>query len=141
MKNQIMEQFLKKYSFEAPGSMVERQLKVLMDRATNELLSKGVNQEEIEKHKEKLTDQLAKEAENKVKIYFILDRIANEEKVEVTEADIDIWLQRLSVNYSQPVEEVKKYYTENNLIEGLKEQLREEKTLDFLVDEAVVTVE
>ncbi|MGB2600608.1 MAG: trigger factor [Candidatus Omnitrophota bacterium] len=139
MKNQIMEQLLKKYSFDIPESMVKRQLKVLMDRAEADLLQKGVDKESIEGHKEKLKDQLAREAEDKVKIYFILDEIASVEKIVVEDEEIEEWLKGLAASYSQKYEDVKKYYEEHNLMDGLKEQLREEKTLDFLVEEASVT--
>lgn len=139
MKNQIMEQLLKKYVFEIPASMVKRQLKVLMDKAESDLLQRGVDKESIESHKDKLKDQLTREAENKVRIYFILDEIANAEKVVVEDEEIDEWLKGLAVSYGQKHEDVKKYYEEHNLLDGLKEQLREEKTLDLLVEEANVT--
>ena len=139
MKNQIMEQLLKKHSFDMPATMVERQLKVLMERAENDLRSKGVSNEAIEEHKEKLKKQLAKEAENKVCLYFILDVIADQEKVEVTDEEEDEWLKSLAASYSQPFDKVKKYYQDNNLLDGLKEQLREDKTLDLLLEEATIT--
>ncbi len=140
MKNQIMEQLLSKSAFDLPESMVERQLKVLMDKAENDLASKGIEKEAIDSHKDKLKEQLAKEAENKVKLYFMLDTIADEEKVEVEDAEIDVWLQAMAQNYNQPVEKVKKYYEEHDLLGGLIEQLREDKTLDLLVSEASVSV-
>ncbi len=138
MKNQIMEQLLKKHSFDLPASMVNRQLKVLMERAESELASKGVGKEAIESHKEKLKEQLFKEAENKVRIYFMLDDIAGREKIDVTDEEVDNWLRSLAASYNQPFDKVKEYYLEHDLIGGLKEQLREEKTLDFLLDEAVI---
>ena len=52
--------------------------------------------------------------------------------------DIDDWLKTLAASYNKPFEEVKKYYEERDLIGGLKEQLREEKTLDLLLAEAVI---
>lgn len=138
MKNQIMEQLLKDHSFDLPGSMVARQLKVLMEKSENELTRKGVDAGTIESHKEKLKDQLSKEAENKVKLYFILGTIADRENIDVTDEETDNWLRPLADTYKQPFEEVKKYYQEHDLIDGLKEQLREEKTLDLLLSEAVI---
>ncbi|MBD3380274.1 MAG: trigger factor [Candidatus Omnitrophica bacterium] len=139
MKNQIMEQLLKKHPVEAPGTMVDRQLKVLMEKAENELLQKGVGKEAIGAHKDKLEKQLRVEAENKVKLYFILEGIAEKEKISVSEEDVDGWLGNLSAAYNKDFEEIKKYYEEHDLIAGLREQLREEKTLDFLLDEAVIS--
>jgi len=139
MKNQIMGELLRRHSFALPPTMVKRQLKVLMDRAENELTKKGVDKDAIKSHEDKLTAQLNVEAENKVRLYFILDAVADRENIEVTDEEVDNWLSALAGSYNQPFEEVKKYYEEHDLIGGLKEQLREEKTLDFLLSEAAVS--
>ncbi|MFH1665298.1 MAG: trigger factor [Candidatus Omnitrophota bacterium] len=139
MKNQIMEQLLAAHSFDIPETMVERQLRVLVEKAENELLQKGVAKAEIEGYQEKIKGQLRKDAENKVRLYFIFSRIADQEKVEVTDEDIDGWLKALAASYNQPFEEVKKYYQERDLMDGLREQLREDKTLDLLLSEAAVS--
>lgn len=139
MKNQIMEELLSKCFFKVPETMVAKQLKVLMDKAKNDLLSKGVDEKAIEEHRDKLQEQLGKEAENKVRLYFILDEVADREKVEVTDEEVDAWLGALGANYNQDLDSVKKYYEEHDLMGGLREQLREDKTLDMLVSEASVT--
>ncbi|MFH1304865.1 MAG: trigger factor [Candidatus Omnitrophota bacterium] len=138
MKNQILTQLLGKNSFDLPESMIKRQFKVLMERAGGELAQKGMDEAAIESHKEKLKDSFLKEARNKVQAYFILDEIARRENVEATDADVDEWIKALARSYNQPFDEVKKYYSEHGLMGGLKEQLKEEKTLDFLLEEAHV---
>ena len=138
MKNQIMEELLKKNTFDVPESMVERQLDVLVEKAQNELAQKGVDQKTIESEKDKLKESLKKDAENKVRLYFILDRIASEEKIAVEDNEVEDWIRALADSYKQPFENVKKYYEEKNLLPGLKEQLREDKTLDFLLSEASI---
>ena len=138
MKNQIIEDLLKKHSFELPPSMVKRQLKVLIERAENELKSKGVEKNLIDEHKEKMKEQFTKEAQDKVKLYFILDGIAMKENVEVSEEEVDLWFQSLAASFNKPLEEVKKYYSEHDLLGGVMEQLREDKTLDLLLTYADV---
>jgi trigger factor len=139
MKNQIMQELLDKCPFKVPGTMVAKQLKVLMDKARTDLLSKGVDEKAIAEHSAKLEEQLGKDAENKVRLYFILDKVGDLENVEVSDEEVDTWLGALAANYNQSLDSVKKYYEEHDLIGGLREQLREDKTLDFLVSEATVT--
>ena len=136
MKNQIMEQLLKKHVFDLPLGMVTRQLKVLTQRMEEELTRKGVNKKTIEEHKEKFKKELQKEAENKVRLYFILDKIAKIEEISAGEKDVDVWIAALAESYQKSFDEVKKYYKEHDLIDGLREQLGEEKTLDFLLEKA-----
>ncbi len=139
MMNQVMDQLLKNHSFDLPDSMVKRQLDVLVDKAENELAQKGVDKAAIDSRKDELKKQLAVEAENKVKLYFILSEISLKENVDVSEQEIDDRLKSIADSFKQPYEKVKEYYEEKDLIGGLREQLREDKTLEFLLQEANVT--
>ncbi|MFH1877833.1 MAG: trigger factor [Candidatus Omnitrophota bacterium] len=136
MQEQIVTQLLKKHDFDLPPSMVKRQFKVLTERVEEELKKKGIEKEVIESHKEKMKEQLQSEAEDKVKLYFILESIADSEKIDVTDEDINEWLKSLAAAYNQSFENVKKYYDQHELIGGVKAQIREQKTLDALVEQA-----
>jgi len=140
MENQILEEMLKKNPVALPESLVKRQMKVLMDRAEDDLAKKGLDKGSIESHRDKLKAQLRKEAEDKVKAYFLLSAVADRENIEVTDEETDNWLSSLAASYNKPFEDIKKYYEQHDLIGGLREQLREEKTLDFLLSEAAVTI-
>ncbi len=139
MKNEIIESLLKGNAFDVPESMVKRQLKVLLERAENDLLKKGVSEAAISGKKEELSAKLHKEAENKVRAYFLLDFIANAENIQVSAEEIDNSIRSLAESYNKEFDEVRKYYEEHNLMGGVKEELREEKTLDLLLSEAEKT--
>ncbi len=139
MKDQIVEFLLKKYSFDLPPTMVNRQLEVLLAKAEEDLASKGIEKSAIESNREDLKKKLLDDAKDKVKLYFILDKIAEQESIAVSAEDSDEWLKALAASLNRPFESVSKYYEEHDLIGGLNEQLREEKTLGFLLDEALVT--
>lgn len=140
MKNQIIDHLLKKHEFNVPESMVKRQTEVLMNKAKEDLLEKGVSAEAIESEKANLTAKIVPEAKNKVKLYFILDAVAGKENIEVSDDDVERWIQSIADYYRQPVDEVKKYYQDNDLLGGVKEEIREDKTLDLLLEKAVKDV-
>ncbi len=139
MKNQILEKLLKDNKFTVPGTLVERQKTVFEKRLEAELLKKGINKEEAEKKVLELGAKLLEDAKSKVQLYFILDEIASSEKIEVTKSDIDEKFRALASYYNQPETEVRKYYENENLIGGLEEELKEEKTIDLLLARANVT--
>lgn len=139
MKDQIVEFLLKKHSFDIPPTMVDRQLEVLLAKAEEDLVRKGADKSAIESNREDLRKKLLGSAKDKVKLYFILDKIAEQENIAVSEEDSEEWLKALATSLNRPFESVKKYYEEHDLIGGLNEQLREEKTLELLLDEASVT--
>jgi trigger factor len=136
LKGQIIEHLVKKHNFDLPGSMVKRQLDVLVERAKQDLIEKGVDERTIDSERDKLQERLAASASDKVKLYFILDAIAREEEIAVTDEDVDNWIKRTSDHYRQPFDEVKAYYVENDLMGGVKEEIKEAKTLDLILEKA-----
>lgn len=76
---------LTKTDFRMPVSLVERQLKEMVGQAKMDLALKGVAQEEIEHHQDKLNEQLKPEAEQRVKVYLLLEAIAKKENIALDE--------------------------------------------------------
>jgi trigger factor len=140
MKNQVIDYLLNKNSFDVPASMVTRQKHVLLERAQEDLKNKGADETFIKENLDKLAENVQTEAEKKVRLYFMLAKIAADENVSVDENEIDDWLTNLAKQYSKELADVKKYYQENNLIGGIEEQLSEDKTLELLLEHAVITV-
>jgi trigger factor len=136
LKNQVAQKLLKDTSFEVPATMVKRQLEVLLKQYESDLERKGVDKNTIQQNRPELEKKLEKTAREKVKLYFILDAIADKENIEIKESEVDDWLKALAGSYNKKFEEVKKYYREHDLLQGVAEELREAKTLDMLVEEA-----
>jgi len=65
--------------FKMPASLLERQLKEMVAQAKMDLALRGVAQEEIEHHQDKLAEQLRPEAEQRVRVYLLLESIARKE--------------------------------------------------------------
>ncbi|HRR39676.1 MAG TPA: hypothetical protein P5244_00445, partial [Syntrophales bacterium] len=78
--------------------------------------------------------------ERMVKTSLILDSIARKENIEVTESDIDERLKRVSDHYGEDVESIRRLYEKNDLLDRLRGDLREEKTLDFVLSKAKINV-
>ena len=76
---------LAKTDFRMPASLVERQLKEMVAQAKMDLALRGVAQEEIEHHHGKLNEQLKPEAEQRVRVYLLLEAIAKKENIALDE--------------------------------------------------------
>jgi len=79
--------------------------------------------------------QYKDEAYNRVKTQLVLEKIASEEKIEATEEDLEKEYARMAEQYKQDVEKVKENYKGRE--QGLKESIAIQKTIDFLMDNAV----
>ena len=139
MKNQILDKLLKDYKFSIPPSMAKRQFEILEKQLEEKLLSQGIHKDSVEEQKKGLEPKLREDADNKIKLYFILDAISGNENTTITEEDIEERLQMIAQMSGQTLDSVRQYYEKNHLIEGLWEQLKEEKTLDLLLREAEIS--
>jgi len=71
-------------------------------------------------------------ARREVKASLILDKIAEGEKIEVPDEDIDRELEAIAKQSQQPVEAVRSRLTENGGLDRIRTRLRNDKALDFL---------
>ncbi|MDD5440121.1 MAG: trigger factor [Candidatus Omnitrophica bacterium] len=141
MKNQILEKLLKAYAIHVPPSMARRQLDILMKHLEEDLMSRGIPKDSVEAKKKEFEPKLKEDAVNKVRIYFILDTIADKENIKLKESDVDERIQKIADTYKQDAKTVRQYYETNDLIDGLLEQIREEKTLEWLLANADIRTE
>jgi trigger factor len=67
-----------------------------------------------------------------VKASLILEKIADQEKIEASDADLEAEVERLAQQSRQPVEAVRKKLADDGTLARVRERLRNEKTLDYL---------
>jgi len=68
------------------------------------------------------------EALSEVRASLILDRIADAEKVEVSESDVDRELLMLSLQSREPLETLRERLTQDGTLNRIREQMRRERT-------------
>jgi trigger factor len=127
--NTIMGQLLASHDFPLPATMVEGEINHLVD---------DVAGPQTEKPESELRESFRAEAESRVKGALLIEAIAKAEKITATPADIAVELEILARRYGQPVAKIRKALG-NNLL-SLMDGIVRTKTLDFLIDQAVVTV-
>ncbi|MBL7158393.1 MAG: trigger factor [Candidatus Omnitrophica bacterium] len=139
MENQILEKLLKEHKFPVPENIVKRQKEYLEKRLRQELSRNGVSTEEINERLKKADNELAMDAVNKVRVYFLLDEIALKDGVSVTAKDLEKRIAEISQSAGRPEKEIKENYEKEGLLNGLVEEIKETKTLEMLLKEAKIT--
>jgi trigger factor len=139
-RRQVTEQLGAKVDFPVPDSLVEAETQSVLRNFLEEQMRRGVPAEQFEKDKKELFESARKAAHNRVKMQLILAKIAEQEKVEVTNDDLNNFLYREAQRSGQKPDKLAK-----NLA-GDREQLRSvqqsiifDKAVDFLVSKAKVT--
>lgn len=136
LENQIFDNLLKTHPFEVPPSLVERQTQRLVENAKLRLIYQGYKKEDLDKEDEQLKKAVYEDARMNVRLFFILEEIARQEKIEVDDKDLEERIELLAKNTKQDAAEVKKKLNEQNLLENLREQMVQDKVVGFLLKEA-----
>ncbi|MCL6464278.1 MAG: trigger factor [Bacillota bacterium] len=134
-KDKIIETLLGRFSFPVPESLVQQQVDARLDRGLRALAAQGMRTDDMRKlNFERLREAQRDAAVNEVKGSLLLDRIAEEEKVEVTDAELDRELELYSMQTREPLENLRRQLTENGGIARIREQIRREKTGNLLYE-------
>jgi trigger factor len=141
LASQLLELLLEANKFNLPASMVDRSVKDLEVRFTSGLKQRGARKEEIEKSSDVIKKRAGEEAEKQVKTYFILGKIAQNENIEITDAQIDKHIENLARQWGQDFEKIKKNFQDRHLVEEVRLELREEKAMEFLLQNAQIEEE
>jgi len=80
--SQVKKHLLKAVNFDLPKDGIDRHHKELVAREVNNLRLRGISGEDIDKYKKDLEDKLRPLAEDEVKLYYILEAVANAEGIK-----------------------------------------------------------
>ena len=87
VENQVAEHLLKKAKLTTPASLVKKQLAHRFEDIRRRLASQGLSPEEIKKKEDEIRPQLEESVEKDIRIYLILDKIAEQEHIPVKEEE------------------------------------------------------
>ncbi|MBV9435152.1 MAG: trigger factor [Acidobacteria bacterium] len=132
-KDKLVEELVSRNQFPVPESLVEHQVTARLERGFRALAAQGMRPEDMRKMDfGRLRSAQRDAAVREVKASLILEKIAEKEKIETSDAELDTEIERLAQQSRQPTEAVRKKLTDDGALERMRERIRNEKTLDFL---------
>jgi trigger factor len=137
-KEKLLVLLREKHPFAIPKSLIERQVQHIMTRTELQMARQGLKLDSAGIDTQKIRESLTPTAENEVRGSLILEKVAEAEKLSVSEDEVEQRLQRLATQLNQRVEAVKNYYEKKDRLEDLRALMLEEKTLDFLLSKAKI---
>lgn len=138
-ENQLLARLAQDNVFAVPASFVKRQIESMVENSKQKLIEKGFKKEELDKKDDEFRAKYKDDAVRQVRLLFILDEIAGNEKIEVTEADLASAFASIAARAGRTEKEVKDYYEKEEMLDSLAEKIREEKTIEFLLKHADIT--
>jgi trigger factor len=132
-KDKLIAELIKRNDFEVPEALVERQVDVRIERGLRALAAQGMRAEDLKKMDlERLRAAQRDQALQEVKASLLLEKIAEEEKIQVEDQEIEREVEALASQSKQTPEAIRARLTEDGVLDRIRIRLRSEKTLDFL---------
>ncbi len=123
----------KKHDFDLPAGLVEEQLNNLWAE-TEEELKTNPNKFKNDKEKERAKDKKREIAERMIRCGMVLNEIAQKNKIEATNDDINKELGKILARFPNQEKAVLEYYQKNSgAVQQLKGSIIEEKAIDFIL--------
>jgi len=132
-KDKLVAELVKRNDFEVPEALVEHQIDIRLDRGLRALAAQGMKTEDMKKMDlNRLRGGQRDQAVQEVKAALLLEKIAEEEKIEVSDAEIDREVVALAEQSKQTPEAIRSRLTRDGALDRIRNRIRNEKTLDFL---------
>jgi trigger factor len=132
-KDKLVAELVKRNDFEVPEAMVDRQIDLRLERGLRALASQGMRADDMKKMDlNRLRAGQRDQALQEVKASLLLDRIAELEKIEVGDEEIDQEIEALATQTKQTSEAVRARLTRDGALDRIRNRIRNEKTLNFL---------
>jgi trigger factor len=132
-KDKLVAELVKRNELEVPESMIDRQVDLRLERGFKALMAQGMKSEDIKKMDfARLRLGQRDQAVQEVKASLLLEKIADEEKIEVGDEEIEHEIEALATQSKQKPEEIRARLTRDGALDRIRNRIRTEKTLDFL---------
>ena len=134
----IMESLLKSVDVPVPKRLRDRRVQGMVEDAKNQFKADNMTDEEERNLDGNLRKDFEPRAEERIKGEIIIKKIADIESISVNDDEVHDRMKKMAEDARRSYEEIEKFYSEYNMIENLRANIMEDKTLNFLRDNAVI---
>jgi trigger factor len=135
LNEQVFSALLERVSFELPQAMVDYELEHIIADTERSFASSNMRMEDAGLTREGLAEQYRETAEKQVPRHQILDKIIEQEKLEVSDEEMAAGFDDMAKSIGQPVEQIKAYYDASpDKIDLFKHTLLEKKAIELIID-------
>ena len=138
-RRQVLDKITESADWDLPEEMVLKQVENALRREILEMQQAGFTSEEIRSRENEIRQQAVSTTERALKEHFVLDKIVNTEKIEVTAEEIDVEIQLMAMQRGESARRVRARMEKSGMDENLAAQILERKAVDFILDKAKFT--
>jgi trigger factor len=136
IRSQIVRALLDAVTFDLPESTLQQETRNVVYDIVADQQKRGASKDAIDKAKDEIYAIAGQSARERLKIGFLVKRIADKEGIRASEQDINLRLIALAQSYQVPVDKFVKDVQEKDGLPEIYQQLIHEKVMDFLHENA-----
>lgn len=141
LRSEVMRQLVEAHPFEVPETLSEHQANHRLQSAVRDMMERGIDPRAQEINWEGVRGQLKAQAEFDVRGSMLLEMVAEKEKIEVSDEEVEAEINSIAEASRQAPEQVRAALTKQGGTTSIADRLRNRKALDLLVENARVTDE
>jgi trigger factor len=139
LREQIGQYLIDNTDLDIPEGLSQRQTDRSVTRRMIEMYQAGLPQAEIDKQMDELRSKAHEQAVRDLKLFFVLEKIAEQREIAVTEEEINGAIAEMARQSNQRFDRVRDNLSKGDGLATLYLQLRDQKVLDALLADAEIT--
>lgn len=133
---QVLDKITESATWELPEQLVLRQTENALRREMLEMQQAGFTTHEIRARENEIRQRAVSTTRQALKEHFVLDKIATNESIEVTQSDLDAEIQLMAMQSGESARRVRARMIKNGMIDNLEAQVRERMAIDLILEKA-----
>jgi trigger factor len=135
-REQVMQHIAAASSWELPNDLLLRQARKAMARRVMEMRADGIPEDEIAARQRLLQQDILRTTALALKEHFVLQKLAEVEKIEVSDDDMNEEIERIASQGDESPRRVRARLEREDLLDALAAEMIERKALDLILDGA-----
>ena len=138
MRDQVNKFLMDSIKIELPAKMSLKQTQRVVQRRASDLLMRGMPMAQVEANIEKIKSGAEEAAAAELKSFFILDKIAANENIEVSDSELNGQVAMVAMQTGERPEKLKQTMSKDGTLMNMYLKMRENKALDKLLENAKI---
>jgi len=134
----LIQRIVNQTNFELPEELLTNEIQGQADALVEQGVNSGMTEEQIAEQQSEIFNVAGQRANNSLRSNFILQKIAEAENIEVTDEELLEHLGKIAVQRKQPLKKLVGDLSKENRIPGIRNSLLVGKTIDFVVEHAII---
>ena len=142
-EEQLLHALVSAHEIPLPPSLVEEQQQAALGSLAHRMQENGAAEDDIKKKLEESKDEARQDAERRVRLFFLIEAVARQQKIFVTENDIEGELRKIALansneNVQFTSQQAREFLEQQNRLGELRLSILESKVRDFLRENAKI---